>query len=369
MSLRVVVAAGGTAGHVFPGLALARELAVRGHRPCFVGTAAGQEARLVPEAGFPFAAVPATPFLRELSPRALRGPAVAARAVGAARRLVRGADVVIGMGGYASLPTALAARMERVPLALHEQNAVPGLANRIVARAAAAVALGFADAAARLPRGTRTVVTGNPVRESILAVPAARERLAAEAREAWDLAPGHTTLVVFGGSQGARRIDLAAVDACRILASRNDLQVLLITGPSNLEETRALLPAPGALLVRAEGFVERMDRALAVADLVVARAGASSIAEVTVCGLPSVLVPYPYATGRHQDANAAALARAGAADVMADRMLSGEALAGTIERMTANPDALRAMAGRAAAAARPAAAARLADLVEEVAAR
>ncbi|HXF57226.1 MAG TPA: glycosyltransferase, partial [Actinomycetota bacterium] len=166
--MRVLVAGGGTAGHVFPALALAERLREEGHGVTFVGTASGPEARLAPAAGFPFHAVRAEPFRREASLRAARAPLVAAAEVGACRPLAAGAEVVVGMGGYVSVPVVLAALAARVPVVLHEQNAVAGLANRAFARWARRVGLGFAEAARSLPRRARAVVTGNPVRSAIL---------------------------------------------------------------------------------------------------------------------------------------------------------------------------------------------------------
>jgi UDP-N-acetylglucosamine--N-acetylmuramyl-(pentapeptide) pyrophosphoryl-undecaprenol N-acetylglucosamine transferase len=210
-------------------------------------------------------------------------------------------------------------------------------------------------------------VTGNPVREAILAVRPDRERLAKEAIDELELEAGRRTVVVFGGSQGARRINRAAAEAVRELADRDDLQLLVLTGPEHLELVRDAIPRGIALLVRAVPFLDRMELAYASADLVVCRAGASSVAEVSVCGLASVLVPYPYATGHHQDANARALARAGAAVVVGDEALTGALLASRIRDLLADAARLEAMGERALAWARPDAAAALAAVVSEAA--
>jgi UDP-N-acetylglucosamine--N-acetylmuramyl-(pentapeptide) pyrophosphoryl-undecaprenol N-acetylglucosamine transferase len=363
----IVIAGGGTAGHVFPGLSLARALTQRGRRVVFVGTQEGPEARLVPEAGFEFHAVPVHPFVRSISTEALRGPAAALRAVGRCREIVRGAAAVVGLGGYASVPAILAAKRERVPVVLHEQNAVAGLANRTLARLAATVALGFADAGSSFPR-RRVVVTGNPIREEILAVRAGRDALIPEARRRFDLDRGRSTVMIVGGSQGALHLDQATVGACALLAPRSDLQVLLIAGPAHAEEMRRLLgDTDRALRVRVEGFVDRIDLAYAAADLVVARAGASSIAEVAACGLPVLLVPYPHATAGHQEANARAMQRAGGAAVLRDDELSAESLAGRIVGLMDHRERLAAMSERSLAFAAPDATAQLADAVEDVA--
>jgi UDP-N-acetylglucosamine--N-acetylmuramyl-(pentapeptide) pyrophosphoryl-undecaprenol N-acetylglucosamine transferase len=356
----VLIAGGGTAGHVFPAIALAERLAAEpGVEVVFAGTATGQEARLVPAAGFAFETVEARPLPRELSVGVLATPLAAMRSVGACRRLVERADVVVGMGGYVSAPVGVAAVLRRRPLVLHEQNAVPGLANRALARWARTVCVSFAEARARLPGRTRVVVTGNPVRSRVLAVARDPERLAAAAFDELGLEPGLRTLVVFGGSQGALRLNTAAAQAIPTLVTRrSDLQVLLLTGPMH---ERTVLGALGDVArVRVLGFLERMELAYAVADLVVARAGAATCAEVSVCGIPAVLVPYPHATGRHQDANARALERAGAAVVVPDAELTAERLTEVVLELLSDPARLSAMAREMRGWSRPEAAEALA---------
>jgi UDP-N-acetylglucosamine--N-acetylmuramyl-(pentapeptide) pyrophosphoryl-undecaprenol N-acetylglucosamine transferase len=358
--MKVLVAGGGTAGHVFPALALASRLASDGHEVRFAGTTSGQESRLVPAAGFRFEPIEARPLERRVSARSVTGAWTAVRSVGVCRPMVAWADVVVGMGGYVSVPVALATLRSRRPLVLHEQNAVPGLANRVLARPARTVALAFAEARRALPRRARTVVTGNPVREEIAAVPRDRERLRAEAWGALDLSEGPRTIVAFGGSQGALHLNRAVTDALRRLDLR-DLQVLLLSGPAHPEAVRSALP-PGRP-IRVLGFLERMELAYAVADLVIARAGATTIAEIAVCGIPSLLIPYPYATGRHQEANARALQRAGGATMLLDEELDGGVLAERVGWLLADPDRLRRMGERARAWSRPHAAESLARAV------
>ncbi len=366
--MRVLIAGGGTAGHVFPALALARRLADHhGAEVSFAGTTTGQEARLVPAAGFPFFEIEARPFVRKVSVGALRAPVTALGSVRRVRPLVEVADVVVGMGGFVSVPAVIAGSRAHRPVVLHEQNAVPGLANRVLSRMARVVALSFPDATPSFPRRTRSVVTGNPIREAIASVPAERESLAAMARKELDLEDGRRTIVVFGGSQGALHIDRAAVGACGILRDRGDLQVVLLTGPAHHEAMVRGLPRGGALVVRALPFLDRMELAYASADLVVSRAGATTIAEVTACGLPSLLIPYPYATARHQEANARAVQRAGGATVLLDDQLTPEELADRIDALVGHEERLRAMAGRAAAWGRPDAAERLAEVVVDAA--
>jgi UDP-N-acetylglucosamine--N-acetylmuramyl-(pentapeptide) pyrophosphoryl-undecaprenol N-acetylglucosamine transferase len=366
--VNVVIAGGGTAGHVFPAIALARALADAGHTATFLGTADGLEARLVPEAGFRFVAIEAVPLARRASAALLRAPVVALRSVKGCRTDVEEADVVVGMGGYVSVPPVLAGRRAGTPVVLHEQNAVPGLANRVLARGARAVALSFADAASRLPRGVRTVVTGNPVRARVLEVPARRGALRAEALGALDLEAHRTTVLVFGGSLGALRVNRTVAGALEHLRERDDLQLLVLTGPRHLAVLGEAAAARMPLRVRVLPFLDRMELAYAAADAVVARAGATSIAELTVCGLASILIPYPHATANHQDANARELERAGAAEVLPDAELRPGDLAARIRRLADDVPRRTSMAAHAAAWGRPAAAAELAAVVSRAAA-
>jgi UDP-N-acetylglucosamine--N-acetylmuramyl-(pentapeptide) pyrophosphoryl-undecaprenol N-acetylglucosamine transferase len=362
--VKIVLSGGGTAGHVFPAVALAERLRGDGHDVSFVGSPDGQEARLVPSAGFPFYAVRAQKMVRTPSLRTAAAPFVALRSVRDARPLVRGAGVVVGIGGYVSAPAVLAARGAGARVVLHEQNAVPGLANRLLSRRADVVALSFADAAARLPRRARTAVTGNPVRATVASVPARRSALAEEARATLDLEPGRTTVCVFGGSQGAQALDRLVAGATETLADRGDLQLLVLTGPANLELLRDAVERERPLRVRAVGFLDRIELALAVADLAVSRGGSGHLAELTVCGIPAIVVPYPHATENHQEANARELERAGAAEVALESSLSPASLARRIVGLVDDPGRRAAMAAAATAWAKPDADRRLADVVE-----
>jgi len=366
--VKVVIAGGGTAGHVFPAVALADRLS-RDHDAHveFIGSSAGQEASLVPAAGYPFHGVAAAPLRREVSIASAKAPFVAMGSVRACGPLVRDADVMVGMGGYASVPAVLAARRAHVPVVLHEQNAVPGLANRFLARFATSVGVSFADAAGRFPSKVAVAVTGNPVRAQVRDVRASREALAGEAWAALDLDPGRATIVVFGGSQGALHVDQAVAGALGGLADRADLQLLVLTGREKLDVVARAAERPMELRVRALQYLERMELAYAVADLAVARAGATSIAEMTVCGIASILIPYPHATEDHQTANARELVQAGAADLYPDAELSSDGLAGRMLDLMDDVTRRITMGERATAWSRPDADERLAALVGEAA--
>ena len=360
-----VIAGGGTAGHLTPALAVGRALVERGHPAAsvhYVGSRRGLEKRLVPEAGFPVTLLPGRGIERR--PAWANVAAVAGLGVAFVRSVWllarRRPAVVLSVGGYASLPCAAAAVVLRVPLVLAEQNAVPGAALRIVARFARASAVSFEGTP--LPRA---VLTGNPVRAEVLGVDRVRDR--DRARETLGLPLDRWVVLCFGGSLGARRINLAVVDAVRRWATRRDLAVRHLVGARDWDLVTADRPsvAAGALVWQPVRYEDRMHLAMAAADLAVCRAGASTVAELAVVGLPSVLVPLPHAPGDHQTANARALAHAGAALVVGDDELDGTRLAATVEELLVDAGRLERMGKAALAIARRDAAERVADLLEQ----
>jgi UDP-N-acetylglucosamine--N-acetylmuramyl-(pentapeptide) pyrophosphoryl-undecaprenol N-acetylglucosamine transferase len=365
--MNVVVTGGGTAGHVFPALATAAALRdEHGATVTFIGARDGQEARLVPDAGFRFVGLPVAAAQTRLSLASLGAVRLAFAGSRRCRGLVAAADVVVSIGGFASAPATLASRRTRTPLVLIEPNTVPGLVNRIAARWADAVATTFEGTAARLPSSVRVERTGNPIRPEIAALSDHRDRLRVEACAAFDLDPDRTTVLVTGGSQGARHVDEVLAGAFGLLAHRGDLQLLVATGPAHVAIVRDAIEPAAMLRVRAFGFIDRMDRALAIADLAVARAGAG-IAELTAAGLPTIVIPYPYATENHQEANARELVAAGASRLLLDADLSPSTLASGILSIVDDDGARQALAAGARAWARPDAAERIARLALEIA--
>jgi UDP-N-acetylglucosamine--N-acetylmuramyl-(pentapeptide) pyrophosphoryl-undecaprenol N-acetylglucosamine transferase len=366
----VLLAGGGTGGHIAPALATAE--ALRAERPDltveFVGTARGMEARMVPAEGWTLHTVEALP-LRRISPALLRVPFVLGRAALTVRALMRERGVVAAcvFGGYTSGPLALAARLAGVPLVVHEQNAVPGLANRIASRWASAVALSVPGTGARFAHPERTTVTGNPVRAEIARADLAALR--AEAVDAFGLDPARRTLLVVGGSQGADRLNDAVLASAGRWPDPAGLQVLHVAGRGKHERVAAAWAetAAGALEVRCLPFVRRMDLAYALADVALCRSGASTVAELCVAGVPAVLVPYPHAAADEQTANARALADAGAAVLVRDADLDAAELVGRVAPLLAEPRRLETMAAAARALGRRDAAGALARLLLDVA--
>jgi UDP-N-acetylglucosamine--N-acetylmuramyl-(pentapeptide) pyrophosphoryl-undecaprenol N-acetylglucosamine transferase len=360
--VNVVLAGGGTAGHVEPALALAD--ALRRHDPATqvtaIGTERGLETRLVPDRGYQLDLIPAVPLPRRPTVDLLLVPT---RLLDAVRRTAavldrRSADVVVGFGGYVALPAYLAARRRGVPVVIHEANARAGLANKVGARFAARVAVSYAGCG--LPRA---VVTGLPIRESIAQLD--RAGLRAEARATLGLQPDLPTLLVFGGSQGARRINTALSGAAAALVAAG-VQVLHATGAANYEAVVAELPASAAYV--AVPYLDRMDLAYAAADAALCRAGAVTCAEVTAVGLPAVYVPLPIGNGE-QRLNATAVVEAGGGLLVDDAALDADWVTANVVPLLSAADRMAAMSAAAAGFGRPDAANALMALVHQVAGR
>ena len=360
-----LIVGGGTAGHTLPGIAIGRALVARGHDAAsihFVGSERGSEVRLVPDAGFTLTALPGRGIQRRLTMANVGALVGLARAFGRALSLVRHRrpSVVVALGGYASVACALAAVLFRIPIVVAEQNAVPGAANRLVARFARAAAVSFPGT--DLPRA---VVTGNPVRPEILAVD--RERDLAAARARLDLPAERVVVLAFGGSLGARRINQAITGLVGRWVDRADLAVHHVVGERDWDDPSARgeeRDGTSGILYRPVRYEDDMPTTLAAADLVVARAGATTVAEIAVLGLPSVLVPLPIATADHQTANARSLVDLGAARLVPDAELDVDRLEQELGPLVTDAAARTAMGAAAEALGRPDAADRVADLVE-----
>jgi UDP-N-acetylglucosamine--N-acetylmuramyl-(pentapeptide) pyrophosphoryl-undecaprenol N-acetylglucosamine transferase len=356
--VRLVIAGGGTAGHVSPGLAVAEHLSRRGLDDIhFVGTSNGPEAWMVPAAGFPFTAVERRPALYSTSRQAYRMHL--ARAVESATGTVDRADVVLGTGAYGSGPAIHAAVKLGRPFVLYEADVVPGFGNRLFSRCAAAVTLAFGSSARLLASGVRRRVVGHPVRAVIAGVPARRAELREEAWSALGLDPGRRTVLGLGGTAGASSINEAIVRAAEHPSGPADPQFLLIAGRHKIQEVERRAQAVGVVAVP---WMERMELAYACADLVVSRAG-FTVGELAACALPSILVPYLRRTSVHQVSNAAEIVRAGAAECLDEAALDGEMLARRVSTLLSDRPRLALMAQASGGLHRPRAAD---DVVEEL---
>lgn len=363
--MRIVITGGGTGGHLFPALAV--HDALRARRPdasaLFVGAAGGVEATILPRRGYAFRGLHAP----QVSGTGLRRRlAAATRLPGTVRQALRflrefRPQAVFGVGGYASVPTMVAAVLARVPRVIHEQNAIPGLANRTLGGMASAVAVSFPDTVRFFPAG-RTQVTGNPVRAEI------REGDPRSARQRLGLAPEAFTVLVFGGSQGAHRVNGAILAALPVLAhERTDLQFIHATGTHDLADVRRAYET-GGVRARVEPFIDDMALAYQAADFVICRAGAGTVFELAAVGKPALLVPFPYAANDHQRLNAEVVVRAGGAWILLDQHCDGPRVVASVRAAREKPERLAEMGRQARTLARPDAADRIVDLLEAVAA-
>ncbi len=356
--MRVLIAGGGTGGHLFPGIALAEEVVTRHPKNdvVFVGTTRGLEARVVPENGFVF---------EPITSRGLKGMGLVKLALGLltlpvsffeALALVRRyrPDVVVGVGGYSSGPVVLAAWLLRVPTAVQEQNALPGLTNRLLGRVVKAVFLSF-DETTRFFRRAKVHVLGNPIRRALL-----------DNFLTPNVAHEKFTVLVFGGSLGARGLNTRVVEALEHLAPRREaLRLVHQTGKADLEAVRQGYAGKG-FDADVREFIDDMSAAYLSADLVVCRAGATTVAEPTTCKKASILVPFPFATDDHQAVNARALVEAGAALMFREAELTGAHLAQAILSLEADRDRLKAMEKAAGSLGRPEAAREIADVLQQL---
>jgi len=360
--VRVVVSAGGTAGHINPALAAVRELQANGAEVLYAGCPDSLEERLVTAAGIPFTGF----FSRGLNRRKpWTFPATALKLNRGridARRWLREVrpDVVATFGGYASLPVGLGAVSLKLPLFIHEQNARPGLANRVLARKASVLAISDERAIPGFSTKAKTVVTGNPLREELFGVDRASARLNQ------GFSAKSLVLLIFGGSLGAHHLNEAVINlATELLEEFADLEVLQLTGAADYEWACGLLAEKGVSTLRWQlrDYCYEMGEVYAAADLVLARAGATSLAEFTALGLPSLLVPYPYAAADEQTANAERLKSYGAAEVWPDRELEDPGFSILLKSMLADENRRGLMAAKARELGKPDATATIARLI------
>ena len=364
MSLSVLIAGGGTGGHLYPGIAVAREIMARvtDAQVTFVGTAAGIESRVIPREGF---------ALDTIRSAGLKGKSVASRARGIALlpasaidawRVIsrRRPSIVIGVGGYSSGPVVLLAALRGIPTMLMEQNAMPGVTNRLLARFVRAAAVTYAESACFF--AGRAFLAGNPVRPEFLG----GEHDEHGSRRALDDRRAARVLV-FGGSQGAHAINVAMVEAApRVVAAAPGLEITHQTGERDLDMVRDGYRRAG-VQARVEPFLYAIDREMKAADLIVCRAGATTLAELTAAGRPSILIPLPTATDDHQRKNAEALVVKGAARMIEQGSLTGDVLASEIVALAGNDAERTAMSAAARRTAKPDAAKVIVDRILELA--
>lgn len=336
--MRVIVTGGGTGGHIYPALAIAQGLRakVADCEILYVGTRQGMEARLVPENGWKFAGVSGQGLPRRLSLETVRTVGKSFQALWQTKEILRRfkPDLVVGTGGYVTGPVVLTAALFGIPTLLHEQNALPGITNRTLARVVKKVMVTFPESIAHFGVSGKVTLVGLPVRPEIGTV--ARETGAKH----FGLRSDRLTLLVTGGSRGARTLNQAMLTVLDRLSLRADVQVIWATGSVTHQESLNELKERGIVWERPNWrvleYLRDMPEAYALADFCISRAGAASIAELMVAGKPSILVPYPFAAENHQEHNAQALVQAGAARLILDKDLTGERLWQDVENLLAD---------------------------------
>jgi UDP-N-acetylglucosamine--N-acetylmuramyl-(pentapeptide) pyrophosphoryl-undecaprenol N-acetylglucosamine transferase len=363
--MRVLIAAGGTGGHIYPGIAVAKEIMRR--RPTsevrFVGTERGLESKLVPQAGFELSIIDSAGLKNVGGIARVRALMVIPKSLLTARGLIRAfrPDIVIGAGGYVSGPVVLTGALMNVPTLVMESNALPGWTNRRLARFVDKAAVSFQAA---LPYfGRKGVVTGNPVRREFFEIPARSRDASNDASN-----KGEFSILVFGGSQGAKAINEAMMAALPLLEElKQVLRITHQTGEADFERVRAAYVNAGwAGSANVKHYIDDMVATFADTDLVICRAGATTTAELIAAGKAALMVPFPFAADDHQRKNAEALANAGAASMILQQDLSAERLAQEISTLAREPERITAMEQAARKLARGDAAAAVVDLIEEL---
>jgi UDP-N-acetylglucosamine--N-acetylmuramyl-(pentapeptide) pyrophosphoryl-undecaprenol N-acetylglucosamine transferase len=356
--MRFVIVGGGTGGHLYPGIAVAQELKRWDPRAriIFIGSKGGREREILAREGFTHLGITASGLARRTPRERAAAVLQLAQGFGEAFKILRRLQphVVLGLGSYVAAPVMLAACVLGLPRISHEQNVLPGLANRWLARLVTRVAVSFAESVEYFPRG-KAVVTGNPVRPSMW-----------EVRGHKPPPNGRFHLLVFGGSQGAHHLNVAMLEALPLLAPYWEaLWVVHQTGAHDGPTVQAAYAQQGFPGV-VHPYIQDMAAEYRQADLVICRAGASTIAELTATGRPAILVPFPYAAHNHQEHNARVLAAAGAAVRIDDRDLTGRSLAERVQHFIHHPEEVAAMAARCLALGKPDAARRVAHLCLEL---
>lgn len=362
--MRVVLTGGGTGGHIYPALAIAQGLLARDAETkiLYVGIRDGMEARLVPEAGLAFSGISGKGLPRKLSLDTIKVLGKSVKALWETKNILREfhPDLVVGTGGYVSGPVVLTAALFNIPTLLHEQNALPGITNRLLARVVRRVMVTFPESIARFGVKKKIEMVGLPVRPEIGKV--SREIGARH----FGLRPDRMTLLVTGGSRGARTLNQAMINVLEKLAHNPMIQVIWATGKLTYEETIKEFERRAIPWKRSEWrvleYLKDMPEALACSDLYIGRAGAASLAELMIAGMPSLLIPYPYAAENHQEHNAQALVQAGAARIILDSELDGTRLYKELNELISQPALLDKMGSAAQTLAQPQALNKIVDL-------
>ena len=363
--MRIIMSGGGTGGHIYPAITIIRAIQkkVQSCEVLFIGTQEGLESDIIPKEGFKLSTIDVRGFERRLSVHNVLTIVKTIGSVWQAREIILKfkPDIVIGTGGYVCGPVLLAASLMGIPTMIQEQNVIPGITNKILARFVDKIAVGYAEAKANFSYKEKVFVSGNPIRSEVIL--ATRD----ESITALDLDPAKRTILISGGSRGARSINQAMLQVHQQFAGRQDIQLLHVTGQSEyngivgkLKQCCIDTVKAGNIIIKP--YLYNMPQALAAADIAVFRAGAVGLAELTARGIPSILVPYPFAAENHQEFNARVMEKQGAAVVIRDAELNGARLVEVLTELVSSPQKLAAMAAASKNIGCPEAAERIAQM-------
>ncbi|HJV16060.1 MAG TPA: undecaprenyldiphospho-muramoylpentapeptide beta-N-acetylglucosaminyltransferase [Bacillales bacterium] len=361
--MKIVISGGGTGGHIYPALALVREIQKekKDAEFLYIGTTNGLESKLVPREKIPFKSIHITGFKRKLSFENIKTIFRFLKGVSDSKKILKEfkPDVVIGTGGYVCGPVVYAAAKLGVPTIIHEQNSVPGLTNKFLSRYVNKIAVCFSDASDYFPKN-KVVFTGNPRASEVLGKDGVQGRLSV------GLSTTNPTVLIFGGSRGARPINEAVVKSLSELAKK-PYQVLYVTGDVHYDEVKKeaeLVGNPENVIIKP--FIHNMPEVLAGIDLVVSRAGATTLAELTSLGIPSILIPSPYVTNNHQEKNARSLVVQGAAELLLEKDLNNKSLIHSIDRVLLDKEKLTGMKKKAKKMGVPDSASKMYKLMKQI---
>lgn len=340
--MKILITGGGTGGHIYPALAFVNY--VKQVEPqtefMYVGTQLGLESQIVPKYNIPFKTIKIQGFRRSLSPQNFKTVYLFLNSIGKAKKIIKEfqPDVVIGTGGYVSGSVVYAAKQLKIPTIVHEQNSIPGMTNKFLSKYATKVAICFPDVAEYFPKD-KVILTGNPRAQEVVMVE--KTNILKE----YGLDPAKKTVVIFGGSRGALKINQAFCEALPLFEQK-EYQVLYASGERYYKELQETLNLSEKKLtnVSIQPYIDKMAEVLAAVDLMVGRAGATSIAEFTALGLPAILIPSPYVTNDHQTKNAESLVKSGAVEMIADKELTGQNLVDTIDAILLDESRRQSMA-------------------------
>ncbi|MFW5976368.1 MAG: undecaprenyldiphospho-muramoylpentapeptide beta-N-acetylglucosaminyltransferase [Bacillota bacterium] len=365
--MKAIITGGGTGGHIYPAISVGNRLKEKGWELLYIGSENGLENKIVPENGINLETIEVAPLIRKISLQLFKTFYKSSRGYFQSRKIIKkfNPDIVFGTGGFVAGPVVLAGCMKKVPSLIHEQNVYPGLTNKLLSIFVEKIALNYEEAVKYFPLNIeeKSVVTGNPIRKNII------KTKKYTGIKKLGLVTYKKTLLVFGGSQGSKSINEAMYKVCKYYYNSNKLQIVYITGNKNYKKIKTKLKKKGIDLdknIKLKAYLNNMEWAYAAADLVVYRAGATGLSEITARGIPAILIPYPYAAGDHQTYNARNLEKEGAAEVISDDKLNGRILLKKIKKLLGDTSRLKEMRGNSKKLGIPDATEKIVNLIEEI---